>query len=284
MDATAAAAILVGLALVLAGPAPRLLPRLTRLRAAPAAALTLWQSVSLAALVAGLAAAPVAALDPGSGGAWVLTAAIAVTGVLLARLLLTGHRTGVALRRARREHRELVDLIGLPEQGQPSVRILAHPTPTAYCLPGLRSRVVLSEGALEALTDDELAAVLDHERAHLRYRHDLVLEHFTVLHTAVPEVVRSPSGLREVRLLLELHADRYARERHRPRDLGGALVALAQGNHPVAGMGAVGDGMAAARIDRLRDSGRHRTLSAALLVLAAATLASPVAVLVLVVP
>lgn len=284
MDATVGAAVLVGLALLYAGPAPRLLPRLTRLRATPGATLTLWQMVSLAALVAGLAAAPVAALAPGAAGEWVLPAAALVTGVLLTRLLLTGHRTGIALRRARRDHRALVDLIGLPEGGEPPMRVLEHPTPTAYCLPGLRSRVVLSVGALEALTDDELGAVLDHERAHLRYRHDLVLEHFTVLHTAVPEMVRSPSGLREVRLLLELHADRYARERHRPRDLGGALVALARGNHPTAGMGAAGDGMATARIDQLRDRGRHRLQSVLLLALAAATLACPVTVLVAVVP
>lgn len=280
MDATLAAALLVALAVLYAGPAPRILARLDQPRAAPAAALALWQAVSLAALIAGLAAAPVAALHPSATASWVLPAAVLVTGVLLARLLLIGHRTGTALRRARREHRELVDLIGLPEPGAGSVRVLSHPTPTAYCVPGLRSRVVLSEGALHSLTPDELAAVLDHERAHLRFRHDLVLEHFTVMHTAVPGVVRSASGLREVQLLLELHADRFARERHRPRDLGGALLTLAEGQHPRAGMAAAGDGTATARIGRLKDGGHHRALSAALLVLASATLASPVAVLV----
>src|SRR5699024_168077 len=136
MNATLGAAALVTLALLYAGPAPRLLARLGRLRAAPAAALALWQAVSLAAVIAGLAAAPLAALNPSASARWIRPAAALVTGVLLARLLLTGHRTGTALRRARREHRELVDLIGLPEPGEDVVRVLAHPTPTAYCLPG----------------------------------------------------------------------------------------------------------------------------------------------------
>lgn len=280
MDPTVGAALLVALAILFAGPAPRLLPRLVGMRAAPAAALTLWQSVSLAALVAGLAATPVAALHPDVDHPWVLPAAVLVTGVLLARLLLTGHRTGTALRRARREHRALVDLLGLPGESHATVRVLEHSTPTAYCLPGLRSRVVLSEGALQALSEAELAAVLDHERAHLRFRHDLVLEHFTVLHTAVPEVVRSPQGLREVRLLVELHADRYARERHRPRDLGAALLTLAQGHHPDAGIGATGDGRAAARIDQLKDRRRHTALGALLLLGSLLTIAAPLTVLV----
>ncbi|WP_018157359.1 M56 family metallopeptidase [Demetria terragena] len=284
MDPTLGAALLVGLALLFSGPAPRLLPRWRALRAVPGSALMLWQAVSLAALIAGLAAAPVAALHPNAPAVWVLPVALLVSGVLLARLLLAGHRTGIALRRARREHRELVDLIGFPDPGEPTVRVLEHPTPTAYCLPGMRSRVVLSEGALRALTEPELAAVLEHERAHLRFRHDLVLEHFTVMHTAVPEFVRSPGGLREVRLLVELHADRYARARHRARALGSALVALAEGQHPEAGMGATGDGMAGARLNQLRDRASHRTLSLVAVLLGAIALASPITVMALMLP
>ena len=51
--------------------------------------------------------------------------------------------------------------------------------PTAW--PGFHSRVVVSSGAIEALSDDELAAVLAHERAHLHARHDLVLFPFRSL-------------------------------------------------------------------------------------------------------
>ncbi|CAG7571236.1 peptidase M48-like protein [Barrientosiimonas humi] len=282
-------AALVLLSVALAGPAPRLLARLTVLRKAPAAALVLWQSISLAALIAGLAAAPVAVQQAvtGEGPALalnpiMLVAGFVVTGFLAARLLLTGHRTGTALRRARREHRELVDLIGLPgSDGGRALRVLEHPTATAYCLPGRRSRVVLSAGTLQRLSPTELGAVLAHERTHLRFRHDLVLEFFTVLHTAVPERVRSNAGMHEVRLLLELHADQHAVADHRPRDLGSALVTLAGSNHPEAGLGAGGGtGMAGVRLRQLRDPGPHRGIAAVALLAAALILACPIVLVV----
>ena len=51
--------------------------------------------------------------------------------------------------------------------------------PTA-CL-GCGRPIVISAGTLDLLDADELAAVLAHERAHLRERHDLVLLPFTAL-------------------------------------------------------------------------------------------------------
>ena len=50
-----------------------------------------------------------------------------------------------------------------------------------------------------ALGRAELAAVLAHERSHLRARHDLVLEAFTVLHRAFPRWVSSAAAHHEVR-------------------------------------------------------------------------------------
>ena len=49
--------------------------------------------------------------------------------------------------------------------------------------------------AVDRARREELAAVLAHERAHLRHRHDLVLEFFTVLHTAAPPRLRSAAAL-----------------------------------------------------------------------------------------
>ena len=87
------------------------------------------------------------------------------------------------------------------------LRILDVAQPLAYCLPGVRSRVVVSEGTLTALSDTEIAAILSHEHAHLRARHDLVLEMFTAVHAAFPRFVRSANALDAVRLLIELLAD-----------------------------------------------------------------------------
>ena len=39
------------------------------------------------------------------------------------------------------------------------LRVLDVPEPLAYCLPGVRSRVVVSEGTLKTLTDAEIDAV-----------------------------------------------------------------------------------------------------------------------------
>ena len=86
--------------------------------------------------------------------------------------------------------------------------------PLAYCLPGVRSRVVVSEGTLYTLTDTEVSAILSHERAHLRARHDLVLEAFTAVHAAFPRIVRSANALSAVQI-----AGRAAGRRRRgPRD------------------------------------------------------------------
>lgn len=287
--------LLLVLIAALAAAAPRLLARITLLRRTPVAAVALWQSVSLTALIAGLAAAPVglwqAAVDraaPTGPHQFVLAAAGGVTGLFLYRLLTVGHRIGTSLRQARRDHREMVDLIGpgrrpatLRGQDGDNLRVLPHPTVTAYCLPGRAGRVVLTDGTVESLTAAELDAVLQHERAHLRYRHDLILEFFTVVHTSLPPLMRADTGLAEVRLLLELSADRFALRTHRPRELGSALVALAQARAPGVGMAAGGDPRAAgARIAELRRPGPYRAQAAVVLGLAALLPLIPVAVIV----
>lgn len=286
-------AALVVVAVLLAWPVPRLLPRLRALRHVPGPALLLWQSVSLAAVIAGLSAAPVAALQVARQGdaipaptdhLWGLALACVVTGPMVVRLLFRAHRVGTSLRRARRDHRHLVDLLGMPPAppredarvglgSSPDVRVLEHPTPTAYCVPGRHGRVVLTDSTMASLPPEELSAVLAHERAHLRYRHDLVLEYFTVLHSAVPAWLRSGDGLREVRLLIELLADRAALQRNDPRALGRALVTLSNGTHPGATLGA--EGSALVRLQLLSEQRRRVWLTAATTVAAAGVLALP---------
>ena len=117
--------------------------------------------------------------------------------------------------------------------------MIRHEVPVAYCLPGLLgARVVLSEGAVARLAPAELEAVLAHERAHLRARHDLVLEAFGVLHRAFPRYVSSAAALREVTLLVEVLADAVAVRRTGPAPLLRALTALAGSRTPDAGLGA----------------------------------------------
>ena len=271
------------LAVLLAGPLPWLLSRWARLRRTPAAAMLLWQSTALAAVLAALGAGvalvtdrlwepPVAATD-------VVVASLAggVTLVVLVRLLLSGHRTGTDLRRMRRLHRERVDLVARVDGG---VSVLEHDLPVAYCVPGMSgSRIVVSRSTLTRLAPAELSAVLEHERSHLRARHDLVLEAFSVLHLAFPRWVASAAARREVEVLVEVLADRAACRSGDRRALLSALLALAGSPLPA---GSLGSGSSlAARVEVLRDTRPHRVQSVVVAALAAAILALPTLLVVL---
>ncbi|MGY2875349.1 Zn-dependent protease with chaperone function [Marmoricola sp. URHA0025 HA25] len=278
-------AVLAALAIVLAGPVPWALTHLPGLRRTPRAAMVLWQSVALAgvlaALGAGLSLVTSRLDDDSSVLAYAVTALpLALTGLVLARLLLSGHRVGTDLRGLRRRHRQLVDLLAEDRGG---VRVLEHAAPTAYCLPGLRSRVVVSTGTVQSLAPGELAAVLAHERAHVRARHDLVLEAFTVLQRAFPAVVTSKQALEEVRLLVEVLADRAARRRHGAKPLVSAFQALAAGGAtaaPESALAASGTGLRA-RLDLLLDEARHPVQAVVVLLIAAGVLVLPTLLVVL---
>lgn len=277
--------LLAALALALAGPVPWAMSGLPVLRRTPRAAMVLWQSVALAgvlaALGAGLSLVTLQLMGEHSLRSYALSAIpLSVTGLVLARLLLSGHRVGTRLRQLRRRHRSLVDLLADDRDG---VHVLEHEAPTAYCLPGLRSRVVVSSGTVASLTEDELAAVLSHERAHVRARHDLVLEAFTVLQEAFPAVVTSRQALDEVQLLVELLADRAARRRHGARTLVAAFSALLDGGlaHAPDGAVAAADTHLQARVGLLLDDRRHLAQATVLLLLAAGVLVLPTLLVVL---
>jgi Zn-dependent protease with chaperone function len=275
--------LLGALSVVLAGPLPWAWSRWTGLRRTPAAAMLLWQSTALAAVLAALGAGLSLATDrlwqpPVPAGDVVpldvVVAALAgvVTLVVAARLLLSGHRTGMDLRRMRRRHRERVDLVARVDDG---VSVLEHDLPVAYCVPGMSgSRIVVSRSTLTRLAPAELRAVLEHERSHLRARHDLVLEAFAVLHRAFPRWVASGAARHEVEVLVEVLADRAAVRTGDRRALVSALLELAGSHAPEGALGSTGSSIAA-RVEVLRDTGRHRVQAAVVLVLAGALLALP---------
>ena len=279
-------------ALVLSGPVPAMLARATWPTRAPRAAIVLWQSIALAAVLSAFSAGIAIAsrlFVPGPDGrptatitseiaalGWPLWAAyvivFAVTLVIGARLTYAVVQVAIATRRRRAHHRMVVDLVG-KSQGN-HLRILDVAQPLAYCLPGVRSRVVVSEGALNALADNEMAAILTHERAHLRARHDLVLEMFTAVHAAFPRFVRSAHALHAVRLLIELLADDAAVRAAGPTPLARALVACASGRTP-SGALAAGGPTTVLRVRRLSGRPNSRVLAATAYLTAAAVLVVP---------
>ncbi|GAA1561790.1 M56 family metallopeptidase [Kribbella lupini] len=287
--------LLAALALVLTGPAPALLARSSWPYRIPRAAIALWQSLAIAAVLAALGAGISLSystagqpgeprFDPSSPRDLAAAAVLALTALVAIRLLYAVGRVAIGTRARRKRHRDLVDVLATPDGLIPGLRVLAEKTPLAYCLPAMRgSRVVVSVGALERLDDGELRAVLAHEQAHLRARHDLVLEAFTALHMAFPRWVRSDVALEQARTLVELLADDDARRRNGPLPLARALVALAGSPAPAAGM-AMAKSATVLRVQRLADpEPRFPLLSAAtyatavaLLVLPTVTVAAPV--------
>jgi hypothetical protein len=279
--------LLAALALVLTGPAPALLARSSWPYRIPRAAVALWQSMALAAVLAALGAGIALSystagqpghprFDPSSTRDLLAAAILALTALVLVKLLWAAGRVAVGTRARRKRHRDLVDVLATPDGLIPGLRVLAEETPLAYCLPALRgSRVIVSVGALDRLDEGELRAVLAHEQAHLRARHDLVLEAFTALHQAFPRWVRSEVALEQARTLVELLADDDARRRNGPRPLARALVALAGAPAPEAGLAAA-KSATVLRVQRLADpEPRYPWLSAATYAAAVALLVVP---------
>jgi len=279
-------------ALVLSGPVAAMLARASWPIRAPRAAIVLWQSIALAAVLSAFSAGIAIAsrlFAPGPDGrptatitseidalGWPLWVAyvivFAITLVIGGRLTFAVLQVAIATRRRRAHHRMVVDLVG-KSQGN-HLRILDVAQPLAYCLPGVRSRVVVSEGALNALGDNEMAAILSHERAHLRARHDLVLEMFTAVHAAFPRFVRSGNALDAVRLLIEMLADDAAVRTAGPTPLARALVACASGRTP-SGALAAGGPTTVLRLRRLGGRPNSRAVAATAYLAAAAVLALP---------
>ncbi|MEV1290798.1 M56 family metallopeptidase [Pseudonocardia sp. NPDC049635] len=268
MELTALALGLLGLAL--AEPVSRLLASARWPARDPVGALLLWQAVGLgggislfgAGLAYGLsplgdslpAAGSVlmgavaagefpAALDPLHFGALILALGLLVR--LLSVLLITTART----LRARRRHRDLLDVLATPWPFASGTRVLDHPVPVAYCLPGRSSRLVVSAGVLDALDTAGVVAVLAHERAHLRERHDLVVLPFVAWGATAPFVRGMVAAQLAVARLIEMRADDVARKLCDPTELATALKAVG-GSAPAAALSSFTDALDA-RIERI---------------------------------
>lgn len=231
-------ALLLGaLGLTLSLVVPGILARARWVDRAPAAAVLLWQAITLAAVLSALGVVLAAPEEltraAGSGkpvAAAALIGALAVAATIVLRLLASLAGVTRRSRTRRAKHRLLLDLLDRAEQRQElddaNVRVLQGNLPLAYCVPGREARVVVSDGALRLLDRAEVDAVLAHEQTHLRQRHELVMESFTAFYRAVPRPLRSRRPLDAVHLLLEMVADDAARRRTGPQPLRGALERL----------------------------------------------------------
>jgi Zn-dependent protease with chaperone function len=286
-------------------------------RRSPAAAILLWQALGLAGGLAAVGALlAVAVTGPGVEQAGVAGGLVALVkkymagetlpssesvvitlvrlGSLVAGIALFGAlcwvlvMAFVAAVQARKRQRELLALLAHGDPKAPGALVIDYPAAAAYCLPGIKSQIVVSVGTLDLLAPAELAAVLAHERAHLRARHDLVLIPFTSLRRAFPHSRVVSQTYRTVALLVEMMADdRALRVRGLlARELATALLRFgtsgASADAP-AGALAVAEGELTARVNRLLAPPRPlaRPIQWAVVLTAAALVATPVLLLII---
>jgi Zn-dependent protease with chaperone function len=247
-----AASILLGmLAIILAWPVPILLGRAEWPSRAPATALLLWQSIALTGVLSLLGALLTFGLQPfgdtllrgvrgfaatiagnrtipGADAIYLLAIGAAI--LLGLHLVLNLVLTIVSTERQRRRHRQLLALLGSPDPDHPDTQLIDNAAPVAYCLPGaLKSITVFSAGLVSLLTPDELGAVIEHERAHVSQRHDLLLVAFRAWHISLPWFPSADQAEREVGSLVEMLADDCARATVADATLAKAIALVAVG-------------------------------------------------------
>ena len=271
----AVAVLLGGFALLLAWPIPVVLSRASWPARSPAIALALWQAIALGGGLSMIGCLLVFGASPAGsllGAAEALLphlfsgpippefgvihlAALTLAAGLAVHLALNLALTVVRAERERRRQHQLIDLLSDPMPGQPKTRVLAHPVPLAYCVPGLRTATVLTDGLIDALDDAELRAVIAHERAHLDQLHHLVLLAFRAWHSALPWFPIANRAERSVVVLTEMLADDRARREAGDDALRRAMLQVGSGGEPGAyadSGGVVPDVMMLeARLDRL---------------------------------
>jgi hypothetical protein len=266
----------------------------------PRAAIVCWQAVGLALGLSAIGRPIAVGLAPYGMGTG--SALLALVGNLvgpglppamgLPRLTLIGAGFGVgtvllgstvrsvlSTLRARRRHRDLLTLVARDDPAAPGALVLDHPSAAAYCLPGVRPRVVVSAGTLSLLDRAQLAAVLSHERAHADERHDLVLMPFTAMCRLLPRLGWLRCAHETVALLVEMRADDKARGTHADAPLAAALLRFASAGSRVSPAGTLGaaDRELDARVHRLLVPGRPpRVRVATALAVAATLLAMPI--------
>ena len=231
------AALLALLAVLLAWPLPNWLAGAAWPSRQPRRAIALWQAIGLSGGFAAVGSLLLLGFDP-LGPDWTLLnlAGLAGGAILLAWLLGVLVTNTVRIERQLSRQRDAVDLLAWIDLD--GVRVLDHPEPAAYCLPGPRPRIVVTHGAIASLGPEELAAVLAHERAHAVGRHELIIQPFVAWESALPFLPPARRATAAVAELVEMLADDHAARETSPRALARALAQVGSDRLPSAPEGA----------------------------------------------
>ena len=303
MNLLIASALLAGLSAVLLGPFSEWLSEAAWVSKAPRAAVLCWQCIGLGAIAAGIGAGlsvAVARYRLGfTGGVRELVGSLFSghplqgLGLYDALALTLAADLGIVLViifgslimrtvRSRARHRRLLDLVAHQSAAYPGTDLISDNRTVAYCVPGLRPRIVLSEGTLRLLGPAEISAVIEHERGHVHERHGLVMLPMLGLKNLFRWVPYARLAPQEIATLLEMSADDYSARRFDPLTLAGALVDMAaSGCAPRCALSAA-DSAVPRRVSRLLSSSRNsKTIALAFGVMGATVLILPLAVVAL---
>jgi len=243
---------------------PRVLARITTSGINPQLGVAAWLTAIGGVLGAWVAAVVVLVLDAAatlSGGpVWTVclailghvgqidmarpvaaTIAIALIGTALTVSVLSGRRIGRTLRTLRahsHQHAMAARIVGSPTRWRDVVVVQAA-KPAAYCVAGRPRAIVVTTAALASLEDDQLAAVLAHEQAHLTGRHHQLLMLLRAVAAGLPRLALLTAGPEAVARLLEMCADDTAARRHGPQPLlCGLMTLVGRPTVPAAALGA----------------------------------------------
>jgi Zn-dependent protease with chaperone function len=196
-----------------------------------------------------------ATLQHGALPGWEEASAVLGAGALTA---IVGRLVWVGLRqtRIRRERREryqfLVTVAGVNQiDDSNNVVWLDHSYPLAFSVAGRPGLVAVSLGARDLLRAPALAATLEHEQAHLRGRHHLLLDIVDAAAAAIPVAPLFRAAPRAMRELVELAADVAATRCCSSTDLAEALRVLSVAPPAAEGI-AMANSAVARRLARLQ--------------------------------
>ncbi len=243
MNLLVAAAVLVAITVTLLGPASVWLADASWVTRAPRSAVALWQAIGLSAIASGIGAGLAVAVyryhagfAPGVGrlteglvGGHPLQGlglpdALGLTlaaDLLIVLIVLFGSVTARTIR-SRARHRRLLNLLARQSSEYPGTDLIDDARPVAYCLPGRRPRIVISEGALRLLSAAQAHAVIEHERGHAHEHHGLVMLPMVGLQRLFAWVPYARLAPAEIATLLEMSADDYSARGNDPVKLGGS--------------------------------------------------------------
>jgi Zn-dependent protease with chaperone function len=142
----------------------------------------------------------------------------------------------VSTRLSRHRHRHTLRLVGVRDPKLEAI-VVDHPTVKAYCLPGAGGGVVLTSATVRVLTCEQLAAVIEHERAHLRGHHHMLTGTLHVVAASLPRVPLAQSARVAVHYLIERLADEHARRACGADAISAALLVVGTSRGPALALG-----------------------------------------------